>query len=129
MRALEKLDEFNQRSQAHAQIYTRGLADCLSIETPRIIPDVEHVFYQYCIYVSDPTRAKRRAIRGGVDFETTHVDVCSSLPLFKEFAADCPEAEKAAEALQLPVYSRLRTSDVERVLKTLLEVTSDLAAL
>ena len=129
LRALEKLDEFNQRSQAHAQIYTRGLADCLSIETPRIIPDVEHVFYQYCIYVSDPTRAKRRAIRGGVDFETTHVDVCSSLPLFKEFAADCPEAEKAAEALQLPVYSRLRTSDVERVLKTLLEVTSDLAAL
>jgi len=129
LRALEKLDEFNQRSQAHAQIYTRGLADCLSIETPRIIPDVEHVFYQYCIYVSDPTRAKRRAIRGGVDFETTHVDVCSSLPLFKEFAADCPEAEKTAEALQLPVYSRLRTSDVERVLKTLLEVTSDLAAL
>ena len=107
LRALERLDEFNQRSRAHAEIYTRGLADCPSIETPTVIPEVEHVYYQYCIYASDPKRAKRRAIRQGIDFETTHVDVCSSLPLFKEFAADCPGAQKTAEALQLPVYSRL----------------------
>lgn len=129
MRGLENLDEFNQRSRAHAQIYATGLANCSAIETPLVRPEVEHVFYQYCIYVSDPARAKRRAIRRGVDFETTHVDVCSSLPLFKEFTANCPEAEKTADALQLPVYSRLRTPDVERVLRTVLEVTSDFTAL
>lgn len=129
LRALEKLDEFNKRSRAHAEIYTRGLADCRSIEIPRVIPDVEHVYYQFCIYVSDSARAKRRAIRRGVDFESTHVDVCSSLALFKEFAAECPEAEKTAEALQLPVYSRLRTSDVKRVLRIVLEVAADLAPL
>jgi dTDP-4-amino-4,6-dideoxygalactose transaminase len=126
LRALAKLEEFNKRSRAHAEIYTRGLADRRATMAPRLIPDIEHVFYQYCIYVSDPARAKRRAIRRGVDFETTHVDVCSSLPLFEKFAADCPGAEKTAEALQLPVYARLRTSDVERVLKTVLEVTADL---
>jgi perosamine synthetase len=129
LRALEKLKEFNGRSQAHAEVYTRGLAHCPSIETPRTISEGEHVFYQYCIYVSDPAQVKRRAIRRGVDFESTHVDVCTSLPLFKEFAADCPEAENTVEALQLPVYSRLRTSDVERVLSTVLEVTRDLPAL
>jgi len=129
LRALEKLDEFNKRSRAHAEIYTRGLADCRSLEIPRVIPDVEHVYYQYCIYVSDSARAKRRAIRRGVDFESTHVDVCSSLALFKEFAADCPAAEKTAESLQLPVYSRLRTSDIQRVLKIVLEVAADLAPL
>jgi perosamine synthetase len=129
LRALEKLDEFNERSRAHAEVYAQGLANCASIQTPRVIDDAEHVYYQYCIYVSDPIRAKRRAIRRGVDFETTHVDVCSALPLFKEFASVCPEAEKTAAALQLPVYSRLRTSDVERVLKTVLEVTADFAGL
>jgi hypothetical protein len=51
------------------------------------------------------------------------------LGLFKEFAAECPEAEKTAEALQLPVYSRLRTSDVKRVLRIVLEVAADLAPL
>ena len=129
LRALDRLDEFNERSRAHAQIYARGLAGCPSIETPYAIPEVEHVYYQYCIYVSDPCRTRRRAIRRGVDFETTHVDVCSALPLFKQFAAACPQAEQTAEALQLPVYSRLRTSDVERVLKVVLEVSADLAPL
>ena len=129
MRALNKLDEFNDRSQSHADIYTRGLANCAAVETPQVIDEAEHVYYQYCIYVSDPALAKRRAIRRRVDFETTHVDVCSTLPLFEEFAADCPGAERTAEALQLPVYSRLRTSDVERVLRVLKEVAADLAPL
>lgn len=127
LRALNKLDEFNERSQAHAETYTRGLADCEAIQTPQVIEEVEHVFYQYCIYVSDPKLVKRRAIRRGIDFETTHVDVCSSLPLFKEFAAACPGAEKTTEALQLPVYSRLRDSDVKRVLKVIKEIAANLA--
>ena len=129
IRGLTKLDEHNARSRQHALRFTRGLADCRAIQTPRVLPGVEHVYYQYCIYVSDPARASRRAIRRGVDFETTHVDVCSSLPLFKEFAADCPGAETTERALQLPAYSRLRTSDVERVLHVVREATSDLAFL
>jgi dTDP-4-amino-4,6-dideoxygalactose transaminase len=129
LRALEKLDEFNSRSREHASRYTRGLADCRSLQTPRVLAEIEHVYYQYCIYLSDPGRARRRAIRRAVDFETTHVDVCSALPLFKEFAVECPGAEETQRALQLPVYSRLRTSDVERVLKVVREVTDDLAPL
>ena len=129
LRVLEKLDEFNARSRAHAETYTRGLADCRNVQTPRVLDDVEHVYYQYCIYTSDPARASRRAIRRGVDFETTHVDVCSELPLFKEFAANCPGAEATERALQLPVYSRLRPSDAERVLRVVREVTNDLQPL
>ena len=127
MRALAKLDEFNARSREHAAQYTRGLSDCCAILTPQDSDDIEQVYYQYCIYMSDSSRASRRAIRRGVDFETTHVDVCSSLSLFKEFAADCPGAELTKAALQLPVYSRLRTTDVERVLRVVRNVTSDLA--
>jgi perosamine synthetase len=129
LRQLSKLDDFNARSRAHAEVYTRGLADCRALQTPRIIPDVESVYYQYCIYTSEPARASRRAIRRAVDFEQTHVDVCSSLSLFKEFAAECPGAETTTRALQLPVYSRLRPSDVERVLKVVREVTDDLPPL
>jgi perosamine synthetase len=129
IRGLTKLAEHNARSRDHALCYTRGLSDCRAVQTPRVLPDVEHVYYQYCVYVSDPARASRRAIRRGVDFETTHVDVCSSLPLFKEFAAQCRGAETTERALQLPVYSRLRGSDVERVLRVVREVTSDLASL
>jgi dTDP-4-amino-4,6-dideoxygalactose transaminase len=129
LRQLAKLSEFNARSQANAAIYTRGLADCRAVQTPRVLPDVEHVYYQYCIYASDPARVSRRAIRRAVDFETTHVDVCSALPLFKEFAAECPGASITEQAIQLPVYSRLRKSDVKRVLRVVREVTGDLPPL
>lgn len=126
---LAKLDEFNARSRQHAARYTEGLSDCRAIQTPCTLTEVEHVYYQYSIYTSDPARASRRAIRRGVDFETTHVDVCSRLELFKEYAASCLGAEATESALQLPVYSRLRASDVERVLKVVREVTCDLAPL
>lgn len=126
IRALAKLDEFNSRSRAHAAVYTRGLAATPSVQLAAADDDRENVYYQYCLYISDPARASRRAIRRGVDFETTHVDVCSSLPLFKESAAICPGAELTAIALQLPVYSRLRDSDVERVLHVVCDVTRDL---
>jgi len=129
LRGLARLDEFNSRSREHAARYTRGLSDCRSVRTPRELPRVEHVYYQYCIYASDPALASRRAIRRGVDFETTHVDVCSALPLFEEFAAPCPGAVATEKALQLPVYSRLRPTDVERVLRVVREVTGDLAPL
>lgn len=129
IRALAQLDRFNSRSRAHAIAYSNRLADCQSVKTPETDDLGESVFYQYCIYLSDAAKASRRAIRRGVDFETTHVDVCSSLPLFSEFAADCPGAELTAKALQLPVYSRLRDSDVERVLRVVRDVTSDLPPL
>ena len=127
IRGLAKLDEYNARSREHALRYACGLSDCRSIKTPRVLPNVEHVYYQFCIYTSDPRLTSRRAIRRGVDFETTHVDVCSGLPLFKAFAATCPGAETTKAALQLPVYSRLRSSDVDRVLRVMRDVTCDLA--
>jgi perosamine synthetase len=126
LRALANLDGFNERCREHAARYTRGLIGWHNIQ-PLVVPDdVEHVFYQYCVYASDPQRLSRRAIRQGVDIETTHVDVCSKLELFRKFRADCPGAEATERALQLPVYSRLRASDVDRVLATVRQASEGL---
>jgi len=101
-----------------ADVVTRGLS--------KVVPaDIEHVFYQYCVYTSDPALLSRRAIRRGIDIETTHVDVCSKLDLFKEFRGECPGAEATEKALQLPVYSRLRASDIDRVLRVVRKATGD----
>ena len=126
LRGLANLDANNERCREHAATYTRGLIDCRNIQAPYVAPAVEHVFYQYSVYTSDSALLSRRAIRRGVDVETTHVDVCSKLELFKEFRAECPGAEATEKALQLPVYSRLRVSDVDRVLRTVLEASKDL---
>lgn len=126
LRGLANLDRHNERCREHAAQYNRGLIDCRTMQTPRVPADVEHVFYQYCVYTSDATSLSQWAIRRGVDIETTHVDVCSKLELFKEFRAECPGAETTEKALQLPVYSRLRDSDIERVLRVVREASSSL---
>jgi dTDP-4-amino-4,6-dideoxygalactose transaminase len=123
LRGLARLDEYNARSRANALRYTRGLADCRRVQTPRVLPGAEHVYYQYCVYLPDPERASRAAIRRGVDFETAHVDVCSKLSLFARQAAACPGAEQTQDALQLPVYARLSELDVEHVLRVVCEVS------
>ena len=127
LRALTKLDDFNVRTRQLALRYTQGLADCRAIQVPRVLPGAKHVYYQYCVYLSDPKSASRLAIRRGVDFETTHVDVCPALPLFKEFSTQCPGAQATEQALQLPVYSRLRPADVERVLSVVRALANDQA--
>lgn len=126
LRALANLDDNNERCREHAARYTRGLRDCRNIQTPRVPAEIEHVYYQYCVYTSDSVLMSRRAIRRGIDIETTHVDVCSKLKLFKEFRAECPGAEATEKALQFPVYSRLRVSDIDRVLHIVREASKGL---
>jgi dTDP-4-amino-4,6-dideoxygalactose transaminase len=126
LRGLANLDSHNKRCQQHAAQYACSLVDCRNIQPPRVSADVEHVFYQYCIYTSDPARMSRWAIRRGVDIETTHVDVCSKLELFKDFRAECPGAEATEKALQLPVYSRLRATDIDRILRVVRDASKDL---
>jgi len=126
LRGLANLDSHNERCREHAAHYTRGLIDCRKIQPPWVPADIEHVYYQYSVYTSDPVLLSRTAIRRGVDIETTHVDVCSKLELFKEFYADCPGAEATEKALQLPVYSRLRLSDIDRVLRVVHEASGSL---
>ena len=126
LRGLADLDRHNERCREHAAHYARGLIDCRNIQRPWVPADIEHTYYQYSVYASEPALLSRRAIRRGVDIETTHVDVCSKLDLFREFHAECPGAEATEKALQLPVYSRLRFSDIERILRVVHEASNDL---
>ena len=91
---------------------------------PYVPPDVEHVYYQYCVYAPDRDSLVRRALRHGVDVETLHVDVCSTLPLFGEHPRT-PNAEAASQVVQLPVYAslsdrhaRLVATKMRRLLET-----------
>ena len=64
--------------------WTRRFRGLPGVHVPYVPDDAEHVYYQYCVYAPDRDSLVRRALRRGVDVETLHVDVCSSLPLFGE---------------------------------------------
>ena len=65
------------------------------------------MYYQYCVYVPDTEAIVKRCIRRGVDVAPMHVDVCPKMELFGASTASFPGAEKAATAVQVPVYESL----------------------
>ena len=103
---IERLDEWNAATQAHARLLDEALAEIPGVCTP-VVPDgSEHVYYQYCVYVPDRDELVRRALRRGIDVETLHVDVCPSMGLFGP-PRSAPGAERASQVVQLPVYASL----------------------
>jgi dTDP-4-amino-4,6-dideoxygalactose transaminase len=96
------------------------------VQVPRVPSDRDHVYYQYCVYCRDRDEAMRQCIRRGVDIETLHVDVCTRLELFGfgEQPQSAPGAERAAEALQVPVYASLTDAEIDSVARRVREVLS-----
>ncbi len=112
---LPYLDEWTSAAQRHAAFLTQALGDCPGLRTPAVPSDRTHAYYQYCFYAPDRGRLVRDCIRRGLDTEILHVDVCTNLDLFQEFRSPTPGAERAAEAVQLPVYSSLTDEEVRWV--------------
>jgi len=112
---LQELELCNERTRSHARLMDGALRGLPGITTPQVPADCRHIYYQYCLYVSARDQTVRRAIRRGIDLETLHVDVCTRLPLFRESWSEAPGADRAAQAVQLPVYSSLTGQQVRQV--------------
>ena len=110
---LKHLDEWTKATRHHAALLNDALAGYAQI--PFTPPDREHVYYQYSVYVPDHTDFVDRALQHGIDVEMLHMDVCTRVPLFAESMTDAPGADRAAEAVQLPVYAALTDRDVARI--------------
>jgi dTDP-4-amino-4,6-dideoxygalactose transaminase len=116
------LDTWNDSTIRHAHLVNERLAGVPGVRTPRVPAGSRHVYYQYCLYVPDRDSTVRRCIRRGVDLETLHVDICPSLPLFAAEAVTCPGAERAAQAVQVPIHAALSDRQIERIGRTVRRV-------
>jgi perosamine synthetase len=112
---LRRLPEFIERTRRHARILDDLLGDVPGVTIPQIPPDRTHVYYQYCVYVPRPETLVQRCIRRGIDVAPMHVDVCTKLELFDWRGPAMPGAEKAATAVQVPVYESLSDAEIERI--------------
>ena len=112
---LKRLPEFIERTRQHARMLDEVLGDVPGVTIPRIPADRTHVYYQYCAYVPGSGTIVKRCIRRGVDVAPMHVDVCTKMELFGWTGGAMPGAEKAATAVQVPVYESLSRQEIERV--------------
>ncbi len=122
--SLDRLGAWTAATRAHARIMDAALDGVPGVRVPSVPADAEHVYYQYCIYAPDRDALVRKALRRGVDVETLHVDVCTSLDLFGAHPP-APNAERAALAVQLPVYASLGERNARRVARKMRRLLSD----
>ncbi len=115
---LARLPEFIERTRRHARMLDDMLGDLPCVSLPRVPPDQTHVYYQYCAYVPDHEDLIRGCIRRGVDVAPMHVDVCSRMELFGGKGPAAVGAERAATAVQVPVYESLADREIERIGRT-----------
>ena len=112
---LARLEEWTCQTRSNAGIMDEALRDLHSVVVPRVPPDRFHVYYQYCVYARQRDDLVRRCIRSAIDVEALHVDVCPELPLFADLKVDAPGARRAADAVQLPVYSGLSEPQIRSI--------------
>lgn len=112
---LRRLPEFIERTRRHARMLDERLGDVSGVTIPQVPQDRTHVYYQYCVYVPDGASLVKRCIRRGVDVAPMHVDVCTALDLFGWEGPAMPGAERAATAVQVPVYESLSDREIDRV--------------
>ncbi|MEP6914552.1 MAG: DegT/DnrJ/EryC1/StrS family aminotransferase, partial [Acidobacteriota bacterium] len=109
---LKRLPEFIERTRRHARILDDLLGDVPGITVPQTPPGRTHVYYQYCAYVPDGDTIVKRCIRRGVDVAPMHVDICTKMELFDWSGSPMANAEKAATAVQVPVYESLSDQEI-----------------
>ena len=123
--ALKHLDGWTAQVQANARYMDGMLGQLPGIQVPSVPPDRTHVYYQYCVYGPDgPARDDLvvRCVRRGIDIETLHVDVPPDMELFAGATAEAEGARRAAQAMQIPIYSGLARDQIERVGTTVRDV-------
>jgi dTDP-4-amino-4,6-dideoxygalactose transaminase len=116
--ALEALDGWTERTRRHVRVMDRAFGNLPGITVPTVPAGRTHVYYQYCVYGPQRDELVVRCVRRGIDIETLHVDVCSDVELFAGARTEppgAPGAQRAAGAMQIPVYATLTDSQAERV--------------
>lgn len=128
---LEKLDDFNERRLENAEYLTAHIKEIPGIEAPYVLEEVGHVFHQYTIRVGE---GKRDELMMFLSEKGIGTGIHYPIPIYQQklykdlnFAADCPETEKAAkEVLSIPVHPGLSVEDVEKIVSVLSEAGDEL---
>ncbi len=126
---LRRLEEFNEKRIENAEYLTEHINTIEGIEPPYVAENVKHVFHQYTIRVKD---GKRDALKEFLTNEGIGNGIHYPKPIYKQklyenlgYAADCPEAQKAAdEVLSIPVNPALSAEDLGTIV-SVLEDASD----
>jgi dTDP-4-amino-4,6-dideoxygalactose transaminase len=121
---LERLPAITQARRENAAFYDVAI-DAERFPRPKILAGHVHVYYQYVLRIRPRGQLDRAAVQAALDRRGIGTGVHYPVPVhlqppYRELAASCPEAERAAdEILSIPVHPGVSEHDRERVAEAL----------
>jgi dTDP-4-amino-4,6-dideoxygalactose transaminase len=116
---LPYLESWNVRRCELASRYTKKLADVDEVITPKIRPDVKHVFHIYCLRASKRDQLGEWLKARGIQTLLHYPKALPFLKAYKRFGAnetDFPVAYKLQqEIISLPIYPEMTDEAVDYV--------------
>jgi dTDP-4-amino-4,6-dideoxygalactose transaminase len=119
---LGAVDDAIRARIAYAQRYHDGLSGVEGIGLPPMRTDFSHTYTYFPIQVEDRQAVLKHMMRERCDVAAQHLRNCADLECFAEYARDCPNARRTADAVVLlPTYPRYSDADVGRNIRVLRE--------
>lgn len=120
---LGRLDEWNRRRRALADIYFRKLSDFPGLKLPFVRAEAESVFHLFVVRHPQRDRLKEFLAARGVETMIHYPFLLHRQKIFRSAEQKpLPVAEKAAgEILSLPLYPQMREAEIETVCEAIAE--------
>lgn len=124
---LERIQELNNKRIQNAKTWTDKLGEIKGLLTPRVRPDLKHVFHQYTVRVTEDFTMSRSDLQEKLRHKGITTEIYYPLPIHKQpfymrlgYNDYLPNSEKASkEVLSLPIHPLLTTVEIEFMATTL----------
>ncbi len=120
---MKRIDGFIEARSRNAAYVTDSLEGVEGLETPRVVQDRTHVFYQYILRIEDAFPYSRDELIAalkirGIESRPSYPKPIHAQIAFKSWgrAAECPVAERVLpRMLEIPVHPSLTEADLETI--------------
>lgn len=126
---LKKLDKLNGIRVRNALIFNKMLDGIKGIITPKILPDIIHVFHQYTIRVTKEFSLTRDELAEKLKAKGIQTGIFYPLPIHKQklyqrlgYNDRLPVSERISkEVLSLPVHPGIIKKNIEYIIKSIIK--------
>ena len=122
---LEHLDGWLDNRRSNAATLTKAIATNPKLNAPRVRPDSEHAWHQYCIRTHAPQQLKTMMDERGIDARMYYATPCHRQKVFEshpQFNQRLPNTDDlGSQLVAIPVHHQLSDDDVQRVISVVQE--------
>ena len=127
LKQLSRIEELNSARIVNGAYLDAKLDAVANLEVPEYPEGSEPIYMSFVVHHRDRQKLAEALRSRGVDTTTGYMNDMAHHELFPEFAASCPNAQKAnAELLHIPVHPNLSLKDRQHIAQSVIEACAEL---